>query len=124
MGELEPCEEFPAEVIQATTKVEDLWSMAKWAQYAVKGVVRNAQGAGDEALKACLEEVVGPKHLRGPFSRDQVTTRLGTSVWLPTPRFCIQQGEASRAIDDASHFQQNATVTRTFKLTLGVWTSL
>ena len=39
LGEIHPCGEFPDEVINAPTSLDDFWATSKWAQFAVKGVV-------------------------------------------------------------------------------------
>ena len=66
LGEIPPCGEFPSEVINATTSLDDLWSTSKWAQFAVKGVVGKPSERRDAPLKSCLEEVVAGGGLQGP----------------------------------------------------------
>ena len=56
--------------------------------------------------------------LKGPYSKEEVTNRLGP-YWVPIPPFGLDQGAKVRMIDDASLYLQNATVGRSFKLTLG-----
>ena len=56
--------------------------------------------------------------LKGPFTREEASAVLGPH-FVPIPRFGCVQGLKIRMIDDASLYLQNATVGRSFKLTLG-----
>ena len=69
-------------------------------------------------MDKCLSEAEQAGTLEGPFTREVVTAILGPG-WVPIPRFGLEQGSKIRMIDDASLYLQNATVGRSFKLTLG-----
>ena len=56
--------------------------------------------------------------MTGPFTSDEITAKVGPT-WTPMPRFCVEQGESERAVDNGSVFAQNSTVGVPWKLTLG-----
>ena len=65
LGEIPPCGEFPSEVVNATTSLDDLWSTSKWAQFAVKGVVGKPSERRDAPLSPVWKR--GPS-MMVPFS--------------------------------------------------------
>ena len=90
--------------------------VSKWAQHAVYGFLRR-RGEDDGALAACMKEVNETGAMRGPFNKQQVAEQVG-SLFVPMPRFCIEQGGKLRAIDHASLYGHNSTVSVPWKLVL------
>ena len=99
LGEIPPCGEFPEEVINATTSLEDLWAPSKWAQFAVKGVVGRPTERRDAPLKSCLEEVVAGGGVQGPFFFRVGVSRKGWAQTLGyrAPGSVYRRGEEEKA---------------------------
>ena len=117
VGPLDECPAFPAVVPPQAADIEKLMLASKWAQHAVVGFLRR-RGEDDGALTACMKEVTETKTMTGPFTQKQVKEKLGP-LFVPMPRFCIDQGGKIRAIDHASLYGQNSTISVPWKLVLG-----
>lgn len=90
---------FPPADRRASLDLADLWKKSKTIQ---SKIVNRRGGSDDTALD---QEVFGATllevekgWLKGPFSADELTRRLG--CWVPSRRFGVRQGEKMRCIDD------------------------
>ena len=118
IGILPDCHEFPHERVDPTMEVEGLRTVSKWAQHAVIGQLRNNKKLASHIMEKCMSEARPEGTLKGPFTKEEVAAILGPH-WVPIPRFGLEQGLKIRMVNDASLYLQNATVGRSFKLTLG-----
>ena len=118
IGILPDCREFPHERVDPTMEVEGLRTVSKWAQRAVIGQLRKNKKLASHIMEKCMSEARPEGTLKGPFTKEEVAAILGPH-WVPIPRFGLGQGQKIRMIDDARLYSQNATVGRSFKLTLG-----
>ena len=88
------------------------------ARISMKAALRNAaeakrvikQGRGgawtdlDSKLVEATHQEVQEGHLKGPFSEEQMDSRLSSKIWLPARRFLVEQSGKLRPIDDFSEF--------------------
>ena len=113
-GSFPPSEVLPQAVRTAVLNVTDLWKLAKNTQEKIAARL----GASDdpvldsEVYSSTLKEVERG-WLRGPFTPEDLTKRLG--CWVPSRRFGIRQGGKVRCIDDyaASHINDALSSTET-----------
>ena len=60
----------------------------------------------DRLVESTLQEVE-EGHLKGPFSQEEMDSRIGSKIWLPARRFPVEQSGKLRPIDDFSEFGHN-----------------
>ena len=118
IGSVSHSGEYPPEHVPALMPTSGLETVAKWSQHAVRGHLARPDRFSAEVLAQTLAEAgEDDGSLIGPMTKEEVDSRFG-SLWVPVPRFGIDQHGSTRAIDDASMFLQNATVERSWKLIL------
>lgn len=113
VGDLQPSGQFQPQWKPASLDVEQLKQTAVWAQRAViascrKGLddLEMAQAVWDETM---VQTMPDKQWVKGPFTAEQITQRLGPS-WVPSRRFGVRQNGKIRPVDDFSQFLINATV--------------
>ena len=84
---------------------------------AIRAQIRYERGAADSDLQRAVleqtaEEVSGKGWLKGPYTEQEVSERLG-AAWIPNRRFGIQQSGKVRLIDDLSASRVNAAFGKT-----------
>ena len=113
VGDLQPSGQFQPQWKPASLDVEQLKQTAVWAQRAVIASCRKglddlevAQAVWDETMEQTMPD---KQWVKGPFTAEQITQRLGPS-WVPSRRFGVRQNGKIRPVDDFSQFLINATV--------------
>ena len=61
----------------------------------------------DSKLVEATQQEVQEGHLKGPFSEEQMDSRLSSKIWLPARRFPVEQSGKLRPIDDFSELGHN-----------------
>ena len=100
-----------------------LWAGAKEAQAEVLHKDHSATPEMDKALWDITMEEVGTGTLVGPVSPKQVVDRVG-ALWVPSPRFGIEQNGKIRPIDDSSRYGINSAFGSGMRVAMRVWTRL
>ena len=96
---------FPDKHQPASRSIAELFATARHAQSACESLgARTAEH--DTAVWDGTQEELERGWLKGPFTLQELTSRLGPLV-VPVPRFGVKQGDAYRVIDDFSVFGHN-----------------
>ena len=105
----------------ALMTVEQLDHQAAWKRRAMMGKAITAEETEQERdlIKESQEEVEAG-FLEGPFTEDQLNSKLGTDQWSLTRRFCLYQGEEKkiRVIDNYKDSGVNAAFSSSSYLAL------
>ena len=94
VGDLQPSGQFQPQWKPASLDIEQLKQTAVWAQRAVIASCRKglddlevAQAVWDETMEQTMPD---KQWVKGPFTAEQITQRLGPS-WVPSRRFGVRQ---------------------------------
>ena len=114
----------------ATMTEEELMQQSKFLRPAIIGKAKNynENQFAQELYDITLREATEKQWLKGPYTFEEITERVGQQ-WLPVRRFCVEQKGKLRPIDDFCENRLNATFTTVDKITLKtmdhiVWAAL
>jgi hypothetical protein len=117
-GELE---EVPMDKVKKRVDKYDLLRTSRWTRSVALSSMKSSgdQRVDEEVYSKTLEEVAEGA-VRGPFhSVSEVSTFLGSDLWIASRRFGVVQGEKIRCCDDLSEYNVNSTACSLEKLRIG-----